>query len=195
MRMPHSLKSTHWVTWSSPLLLLVLVFTLTASSSTPRVTSSPPISTTTLRVTTGLSSTTTSTPARVLAVTTTTTSTTLASRPLLTIAATNSPSVNSSSNEIASSVKPVAFAHAVSATSGALTGRLRPSFDVADVPLEGPGTWLIATSSQARTTVQCANLETAVQTEIVVGSKESCQLIIRAVSPATSLTWQLTPVT
>src|ERR1700691_4481367 len=33
MRLPHSLKSTHWVMWSSPVLLLVLVFTLTASSS------------------------------------------------------------------------------------------------------------------------------------------------------------------
>jgi hypothetical protein len=83
----------------------------------------------------------------------------------------------------------------VSATSGALTGRLHPSFEVADVPLAGPGTWLITTSAPARTTVQCANLETKVQTQVVVGSKESCQLIITAVSPATSLTWQLTPVT
>ena len=194
MRMPHSLKSTHWVTWSSPLLLLVLVFTLTASNSTPRVIAAPP-ATTTSRVTTDFPSTTTSTLARVIAVTTTTTSTTLASRPLSTVPSTNAPSANSSSNEIASSVKPVAFAHAVNATSGALTGRLQPSFEVADVPLEGPGTWLITTSSPARTSVQCANLATRVQTQIVVGSKESCQLIIRAISPETTLTWQLTPVT
>ena len=53
----------------------------------------------------------------------------------------------------------------------------------------------MTTSSPARTTVQCANLETSVRTEIVVGSKESCQFIITVVSPGTSLTWQLTPVT
>jgi hypothetical protein len=83
----------------------------------------------------------------------------------------------------------------VNTTNGALSGQLRPSFEVADVPLEGPGTWSITTSSPARTTVQCANLEARVQIEIVVGSKEICQLIIAAVTRATPLTWQLTPVT
>jgi hypothetical protein len=107
---------------------------------------------------------------------------------------TSTPRVNNSSNEIASSVKPVAYARAESAKNGELTGQLRPSFEVADVPLAGPGTWSITTSSPARTLVQCANLETRVQTEIVVGSKESCQLIISAKTPASSLTWQLTPI-
>jgi hypothetical protein len=111
------------------------------------------------------------------------------------VASTNAPNANNSSNEIAWSAKPVVYARAESATNGVLTGRLRPSFDVADVPLEGPGTWSIATSSPARTTVQCANLETKVQGEIVVGSKQSCQLIISALSPVTALTWRLTPVT
>ena len=32
MRLIRSLKSTHWVMWSSPLLLLVLVFTLTSDA-------------------------------------------------------------------------------------------------------------------------------------------------------------------
>jgi len=195
MRIPHSLKSTHWVTWSSPLLLLVLVFTLTASSSTPRVKAIRSIATTTPRVTTRDSSTTTSPPARSLPANSPTTSTTLAIRPLSTVPSTNAPHASFSSNEIASSVGPVANAHAESAASGALSGRLRPSFEVADVPLVGPGTWSITTSSPARITMQCANLEARVQTQIVVGSKETCQLIIAGVTPETSLTWQLTPVT
>ena len=126
---------------------------------------------------------------------TTTASTTLVIRPLSTVPSTNAPPAKFSLNEIASNVGAVDNARAVSATSGALSGQLSPSFNVADVPLAGPGTWSMTTSSPARTTVQCANLEARVQTQIVIGSKENCQLIITAVPPATSLTWQLTPVT
>ena len=195
MRMPHSLKSTHWLTWSSPLLLLVLVFTLTASSSPPRVTAIRSITATTPVVTTRDSSTTTIPPARAFPAMNPTTSTTLTIRPPSTVPTTNAPHASFSSSEIASNVGPVANARAVNTTNGALSGQLRPSFEVADVPLEGPGTWSITTSSPARTTMQCDNHVARVQTQIVVGSKETCQLIIAGVTPATSITWQLTPVT
>ncbi len=191
MRIPPSLQSTHWVMWSSPLLLLILVFTLTASRSTPHVSAARPITTTTQGMTTRVS---TNSSARPRPVKTSTTSTTPVIRTLTTVPSTNVRHANVSSNMTASNVKPVANARAESVASGALTGRLSPSFDVADVPLAGPGTWSIATSSPARTTVQCTNVETQVQTQIVVGANESCQLIIRAVTRATSLTWQLTPV-
>jgi hypothetical protein len=177
-------------------LLLVLVFTLTASNSTPRVSTLRPITTTTARVMTRISPAASNTPQGVPPVSApTTTSTTLVIRPLSTVPSTNAPPAKFSLNEIASNVGAVDNARAVSATSGALSGQLSPSFNVADVPLAGPGTWSMTTSSPARTTVQCANLEARVQTQIVIGSKENCQLIITAVPPATSLTWQLTPVT
>ena len=148
MRIPHSLKSTHWVKWSSPLLLLVLVFTLTASNSTPRVSTLRPITTTTARVMTRISPAASNTPQGVPPVSApTTTSTTLVIRPLSTVPSTNAPPAKFSLNEIASNVGAVDNARAVSATSGALSGQLSPSFNVADVPLAGPGTWSMTTSS------------------------------------------------
>ena len=60
MRRLHALKSTHWVMWSSPVLLLVLVFTLTASSgSTPPRHSAPPQRSRANATTTSTSSSTT----------------------------------------------------------------------------------------------------------------------------------------
>ncbi|HEY5111703.1 MAG TPA: hypothetical protein VII67_05155 [Acidimicrobiales bacterium] len=79
-------------------------------------------------------------------------------------------------------------------TNGELSGQLTPSFDVADVPLDGPGTWTLVTSAPAAATLQCANASTNVQSQIVIAAKSSCQFIITPVTRSNSLTWQLTPI-
>jgi hypothetical protein len=74
-----------------------------------------------------------------------------------------------------------------------LTGQLSASFPVADVPLDGPGTWSVATSAAATLTLRCANQSIRLQTQFVIGAREQCQLIITTATTSTSLTWQLTP--
>jgi hypothetical protein len=109
-------------------------------------------------------------------------------------AVTNVRHVTSSSPGTASNAKPVASAPAESASSGVLSGQLNSTFAVADVPLDGPGTWSVATSAPAALTLRCGNQSISVQTQFVIGAHEGCQLIITPAKPATSLTWQLTPV-
>ncbi|HEY5266473.1 MAG TPA: hypothetical protein VIJ40_06650 [Acidimicrobiales bacterium] len=195
MRLFRSLKSTHWVTWSSPLLLLVLVLTLTATSKP----TSPVASTS--RTTT---SSTSHAAAKKTAVATTTipvakvtpptkrptSTTTLVTIPTTTIAR----HAVGSSKKIASSVKTVAVASGETVANGDLSGQLAASFSVADVPLDGPGTWSLNTSAPANATLQCANAVAIVQSQVVVAAKDSCQFIIKSLNPSSSLTWQLTPV-
>jgi len=200
MRLFNSLKSSYWVIWSSPLLLLVLVFTLTTtSSSAPRRHGSLSAPTTTnLRrdaaTPSPLTSTTTST---------TSTTTTIPTRKHAGTAlagATATPSTMSvrhatnSSRGTASNDKPVANAPAESAANGALSGQLTPSFAVADVPLDGPGTWNVVTSAPVKMTLRCESQSVNVQAQFVIGAHERCQLTITPATPSTTLTWQLTPV-
>ncbi|HVA53611.1 MAG TPA: hypothetical protein VNF05_08890 [Acidimicrobiales bacterium] len=100
----------------------------------------------------------------------------------------------SSSSGTASNVKPVANAPGENASSGVLTGQIDPSFAVADVPLDGPGTWSVVTSAAATLTLRCENQSISVQAQFVIGARERCQLIIVPSTPSTSMTWQLTPV-
>ncbi|MHB8380527.1 MAG: hypothetical protein ACYDB2_11580 [Acidimicrobiales bacterium] len=199
MRRFPSPKSTHWVIWSSPLLLLVMVFTLTtSSSSTPRRRAALTPTTTTRAVTDPVTVTqVTSTPTTsTTAATTTTTSPVSRSvvDPLARQVATNALHETGSSLGTASSAKPVANAPAENASSGVVTGQLSPSFAVADVPLDGPGTWVVATSASSHLTLRCANQTVSVQGQFVIGPREHCQLIITPAMTSASLTWQLTPV-
>ena len=201
MRQLPSLKSTHWVIWSSPLLLLVMVFTLTTSSgSTPRRREALSPTTTTRAVTDPVTSkevttTSTTTPPSTLTTTTITkpvTETVVNAPPGP--SATNAPRETNSSHGTVSSAKPVANAPAENASSGVLTGQLTPWFAVADVPLDGPGTWNVATNAVSILTLRCANQSISVQAQFVIGAREQCQLIITPATTSTSLTWQLTPV-
>ncbi|HUY17088.1 MAG TPA: hypothetical protein VMV11_05955 [Acidimicrobiales bacterium] len=200
MRQLPSLKSTHWVIWSSPLLLLVMVFTLTTSSgSTPRRREALSPTTTTRAVTDPVTSkevttTSTTTPPTTLTTTTITkpVTETVVNAPAGP-SATNAPHETNSSLGTVSSAKPVANAPAENASSGVLTGQLTPSFAVADVPLDGPGTWNVATSAASILTLRCANQSISVQAQFVIGAREQCQLILTPATTSTSLTWQLTP--
>src|ERR1700686_759711 len=137
-RSPFSLKSAHLLMWSSPLLLLVLVFTLTATS-TPRahVASSPPPSST--------SPVTTLLPTKVPVTTTSIATTT---RPTPVIVTANTPPTTwsvakSYSGVTTTTVKPVAPISNASAMSGELSGTLGPGFETVDLPLQGPGDWTL----------------------------------------------------
>jgi hypothetical protein len=100
----------------------------------------------------------------------------------------------SSSSATASNVGSVASASAENASSGVLSGQLRPAFNVADLPLVGPGTWDVASSAPISVTLACSGTTIPVASQFVIGAKEQCQVSITATTPGSSLTWQLTPV-
>jgi hypothetical protein len=208
MRLPHSLKSTHWVMWSSPVLLLVLVFTLTASSSStpPRHldsltvppesaplhtrTPSPPTTTAPVTTTTSpISHRKRATTTRHVADTTSPTYVSTPSAPT-TIAV---PDKNSSGVTV-SNVKSSVNASADSASSGVVSGQLNPTLDVADVPLRGPGTWNVATSAPVTVTLTCAGATIAVDGQFEIAPRTTCQVTIATMAPNRSVTWELTPV-
>jgi len=189
MRLLRSLKSTHWVIWSSPLLLLVLVFTLTASSTPARHNQALSTATT--------ATISTTTPSRHAARHRASTTTTTTSRDPTTPserAKTNARNDDVSSSSTTSSDAPIASASAETAANGALSGQLEPTFDDAEVPFEGPGTWALAASKPLRATLLCQGTAIAVTSEFAVGAHETCQLSLSPATPGTTLTWQVTPV-
>jgi hypothetical protein len=92
-----------------------------------------------------------------------------------------------------SNVSSVASASAENAKSGALSGQLTARFDVAVVPLAGPGTWTVAASAPTSVMLDCQGSSIAVQTQFEIGTHEQCQVTISPGSTTTSLTWQLLP--
>ena len=179
-RTTFSLKSAHLLMWSSPILLLILVFTLTSASGPRRPAAS-------------LSPTSTSLPVTV---------TTHVTRPLhrtpvqhpTAIAATRS-AVVSSSNVTDSTARPAKPVATASALNGAQAGTLSPQVAFVDVPLGGPGRWTLTTSAPTSQTLICAGQSSPVNDQVVVGATQNCQLEITSTSAEASLTWQLTPST
>jgi hypothetical protein len=201
MRLPHSLKSAHWVMWSSPVLLLVLVFTLTASSSStpPRHLASHLATRASTPPTTSSTSTT-----LVPAATTTTVPTTkrvvIPARSILNVTnitttplATNVKPASTSSNATDSSAKSSANASAANASNDVVSGQLSPTLAVAVVPLQGPGTWQVATSAPVSVTLACAGTTITVATQFEIAAHTSCQVTIFAPSPTQNITWELVP--
>jgi hypothetical protein len=183
-----SLRSAHLVMWSSPLLLLVLLFTLTATSKTPTrlviVHEPSTVSSTSPTTTTVVSSTTTS--SAPMAVTTTTmadrsTTTTMSNETHFAVAT-------------SSTVRSPAPAPSVSVSSGVVTGALSRAFAVAVVPLRGPGTWTLSSSAPITAQLLCPNVSGPVNTLIVVNGTQSCQLQLTSANAEVSPTWQLTPL-
>ncbi len=176
----YSFRSAHLVMWSSPLLLLVLVFTLTNSTKTPA--SSAPA-----HHTSQPTSPTTSVP---VATTSRATVTTVAKSATTT---TSAASVAPYADTTSSIARSVALAPSANASSGALEGILDRSFPVADVPLQGPGSWTLTTSAATRSLLACSAASSPVATRVVIKISQSCQLEITSSSPGVSQTWQLIP--
>jgi len=82
---------------------------------------------------------------------------------------------------------------AANASSGVVSGQLGPTFSVADVPLQGPGTWDLATSAPASVTLTCAGTAITVNEEFVIAAHTTCQVTITAEAPNHLVTWELTP--
>lgn len=170
----YSFRSAHLVMWSSPLLLLVLVFTLTNSTKTPAATTAHHPSPD--QTSTSAPPATTST---VAASTTTTT--------------TSEASATPSYSATGSTATPVAPASGSNVSSGGLEGNLDHAFPVAVVPLQGPGTWTLVTSAAVRSLLNCATTSSSVTGRVVIAQSQSCQLEITSSNPEVSQTWQLVP--
>ena len=172
------LKATHVLMWSSPVLLLVLVFTLGSNSGGAR-----PLSTTTttapMQSTTSIAHTTTT----VRTVTTTVPETT----PPTTL-----PARSGSAAPTTTTVPAHAPTHGTSATNAAVAGTLSASLNEVAVPLSGPGTWTLTTTGATTQRLYCSSQSTPVNATVVVGAGVTCQFEIAATDPGAPLTWQLT---
>jgi hypothetical protein len=184
-----SLRSAHLLMWSSPLLLVVLVFTLTSNTS-PRTTQTlnRPLTTTT-------TSTPTVMPTSPTTTTTITTTTTLLQKKLPAVIATRTPNKKKYSVVTGSSAGNVAPAPSVTVSTSVLSGSLSSAFAVADVPLRGPGLWTLATSYPIGAQLLCASRTVSVSRRVVIMTSQSCQLQLTSKNPEVSPTWQLTPIT
>lgn len=174
--------------WSSPLLLLVLVFTLTNSTNAaikPPATTHPG----TLSAPTSLSPVTTLRLASATTTTSTRTSTTTSTTTTAPVTI-GAPYVSATN----SSALPVALAPSASVSSGALGGRLTSAFPVATVPLQGPGSWTLATGAGVQSELVCANVSVQIATRVTIATDLSCQLEITSSKPGVSQSWQLTPI-
>jgi len=160
--------------WSSPLLLLVLVFSLSqkpASSLTHETKAhqaafspvtrtaplTPPAVTTTTRALIP-------SPARILKNVTTTT------------------------------VSYVASANANVDASGPLSGALSSSQPSDTVPLEGPGQWTLTSTGTLGALLLCQTSAQSVSNDVNIATKESCQLVLSSPNAVGTVPWQLQPV-
>lgn len=91
-------------------------------------------------------------------------------------------------------MKPPAHDDNVSVSTSTLEGELTGAFDVADVPLHGPGTWTLSTGGAVNALLRCPASTEAIVTKVVIATAIECQLQLRLVDTSTSLAWQLTPV-
>ena len=192
-----SLKGSHILMWSSPLLLGVLVLTFSATSNpgglsgssstspvsvgTPTRHSPPTTSTEVKRAHTGthpgIAATTTPVPVKTY-------------QPVPT---TRPARAGGSANSTGSTVSPLASPAGVRTLSGVVSGQLTPSFAFADVPLQGPGSWQFVASAATRSSLHCAAQTSEVSDLVVVGPGQTCQFEIQANGATTSINWQLTP--
>lgn len=176
--------------WSSPLLLLVLVFTLTSrplhpsttTSTTPRPVVTLPHEATPTTITTVSPSTTTSTtlvvpttrgPARV--------DTSPATRRTTNRVAVTKTAARSapSSGVIATSVVANANARRVD-----LRGALSLNSPAALVPLSGPNQWTLVATHRVTSTLLCGSRSSAVDTTVRVSRNQTCQLDITVATGA-----------
>lgn len=173
----HSLKSTHLLMWSSPVLLLVLVFTLTSSARMPAAPTSTTMTSAPRTTTTVADARNSSTPP------TTSTTTTIALA---------HPTETSFDSVTSSTVRSAAPAPSAPAMSGALAGVLESGSRV-DVPLLGPGAWTLLTSVSAAAFLNCGSASEPLSGRVVVGPDQSCQLEITSTAVGTPTAWQLVP--
>ncbi len=186
-----SLRAAHLVLWSSPILLLVLVFTV---SSPPKVVArdariAPRVAARIIRLkpTTASSQLTTPSvpvPSAALAPTTT----------IL------SPSTATATVRLDSPSAPTTVAIAPSpassligaAASGALVGDLPSAGATDEVPMQGPGTWLVQSSAPMLEQLNCSGSTTVVGGSISIDTLMTCRLLLTSQSTS-PVHWQVVP--
>jgi hypothetical protein len=123
--------------------------------------------------------------------TTTTTMTTIA-RP------THSSRPTTNETKFVNVTSPIATTRASTsvavASSGVQSGALNPGFSVADVPLQGPGLWVLDSSAAIGAHLQCGSRTVSVNSRVIIMTAQGCQLQIASTDRGVTLTWQLTPV-
>ena len=180
VRRRFTLRSSHLLMWSSPLLLLVLVFTL---NSRPL---HPVTSTTTAKTTTSRAPSVTST--------TTTTTTTITSKPPATTTTANLAVTTTTAARAHSSNSTTTSVAATALASGEnRAGALTLAFPEAVVPLHGPGQWSLNATHAIASELICGSHSLAVTTLAELGSNQSCQLAITVATGAPT-TWTLRAV-
>ncbi len=174
-------RGTQLVMWSSPILLLVLVFTLTTHpTNTPhRPARSTPVTTQHRERVAAPGAATTASSA------TTTTVTSPHPRPART-----STTGATYAAPIASTARSFAPDVSASASRGVIVGRLTAASNVAVVPLAGPGTWSLATSVPLVAQLQCPSASSSVTRRITIHGPHDCQLELVA---TTTTAWSLAP--
>ncbi len=74
--------------------------------------------------------------------------------------------------------------------TGSLTGQLGPVGAVVDVPLQGPGSWIIQATAPVLKALSCGGPAQAVTGLVSVSSLTMCDLQLTSLSP-TQVTWQV----
>ncbi len=189
-----SIRAAHLVLWSSPILLLILALTVT----TPRTTvlaSSPTTTQHPQRET--LRSAPRARPTPVILSPTTSVIHSSKTTPTVTASTVPSPSTTRLASPSATSIDATGPSPAsppiVDAVSGAIVGTLDSVDQVEDVPLQGPGTWVVQSSAPMSETLTCSGTDRLVALTVNIDSLETCRL--RLTNASTSrVRWQIVPV-
>ena len=186
-----SLRAAHLVLWSSPILLLVLVFTV---SSPPTVVARAPMITSRDAARIVRPKPTKSTKS------TTSHRSTTPSKPLPTTTSTvTTPSANATAKSVSPSatttdaIVPAPVSSLIGgAASGALVGDL-PSADATDeVPMQGPGTWTVQSSAPMFEQLNCSGSTIVVGGSISIDALTTCRLLLTSQS-VEPVRWQIVP--
>lgn len=89
----------------------------------------------------------------------------------------------------ASSANSAAFDPGASAVSGSARGVVVAGH-TEDVPLQGPGAWVLSASAPVASRLACPRANASVANQIVIANAQTCQLTITSTSRATTA-WQL----
>ena len=183
-----TLRTSHLLMWSSPLLLLVLVFTLNSRplhATTTTTTTTTTATTTTLRPLRTSTSTTAHTPTSTgLAIaphtpaTSSTAPTPTSTSTITTTPTTSSPVVATTSVPRAHSSVSTTTSVVASVSAENRTGVLTLDSPEAVFPLRGPGQWSVVADHAVTTELICGSQSRDVVGTVRVAATQTCQLAI-----------------
>ncbi|MHB8335256.1 MAG: hypothetical protein ACYDEH_10235 [Acidimicrobiales bacterium] len=185
-----SLRAAHLVLWSSPILLLVLVFTVSSPpkvvARTSRIASRDAARVVRTKTTTATTATSRSTTPTELVPTTITTIP--SSRTATATARSDSPSATTTA-----AIEPSPASSLIGgAASGALVGGLPSAGATDEVPLQGPGTWIVQSSAPMLEQLTCSGSTAVAGRSISIDTLTTCRLLLTSQS-VDPVHWQIVP--